>query len=272
MSQELLDRDEPLAAASRMRALALWLGFAVAFSPVLLDLLKHMGENPWSRYALLFPLLFVRTAWREPRPLRPHRDGMLWVAVGLAMAVGSAFMGMIRFGRAGLLCAAIGLCRQLALASPRTQLLLVFSIPLPATLVKLGGGTLPPMLLAIAAGALGALGLDFDIHRHVAVSSAGSLLFGRFDSGVALMPLLAGLSWYDSLMLRRPLWSASLRAGATAFLAFPLQVVAIGAALLVLASGDAALARRLLSHAPWLLVALVAIARTEQRVRRGALA
>jgi hypothetical protein len=43
--------------ASRGWQVALWIGLAIAFSPVLLDLVSHTEDQPWTRVSLVFPLL-----------------------------------------------------------------------------------------------------------------------------------------------------------------------------------------------------------------------
>ena len=44
----------------RWRSALLWLGLVGAFSPVVVDLLRHCVAEPWSRYALVFvPMLAV---------------------------------------------------------------------------------------------------------------------------------------------------------------------------------------------------------------------
>ena len=95
-----------------------------------------------------------------------------------------------------------------------------------------------------------------------------ALLLVSADGGLALVPLLAGLSWYGSLLVDRPLGAAAARAGAAALLSIPLQLVALPLALASLAAGAGESARSALSHLPWLVIAATGLAWCEIRFRR----
>jgi hypothetical protein len=254
---------------SALRGALLWAGYAAAFSPVLLDLARHLIESPWARYSAIFPLLFAVCALRDPRPEARQPGGALLIALGLAAALLAGFTGMLRYGRVGAALAAIGVCRRFALASPRSQALLLFAVPLPDALMRRFDPQVASFLLELAAGAAGLAGLTFAVDGTDVGFGDQVLSLERPDSGIALMPLLAGLAWYAGCRLRRPPWRAAATACGAVLLALPVQAVAIGLALLCLSLGEATLARHALTHAPWVAIAAALIAATEVRARRG---
>jgi hypothetical protein len=253
---------------SALRGALVWAAWTAAFSPVLLDLARHQAESPWARYAAIFPLLFAVCALREPRPHAKQPGGALLIALGLASALVAAFLGVVRYARIGAALAAIGLCRRFALASARTQVLLAFAVPLPLALMKRFHPDVTSVLLEACAGVLAVAGLTFELHGTDARLGDQVLSLGRPDSGIPLMPLLAGLTWYDGCRLGRPIWRAAAAASGAALLALPVQAVAIGLALVLTSAGDAALARDALTHGPWIAVAAAALAFTEVRAGR----
>jgi hypothetical protein len=254
---------------SALRAALLWLGWAVAFSPVLRDLAQHLASNPWARYAVIFPLLFGVCALREPEPVARKPGGALLIALGLAAVLLAFFTGIVRYGRAGAALAAIGLCRRFALASGRSQVLLAFAVPVPGAVLRNTDPEVNGFLLELVAGALALTGLTFEVTGTDARLGEHVLSLGRPDTGIPLMPLFAGLSWYAGCRLRRPAWRAAALACGAALLALPVQAVAIGLALLGVAAGGAALSREALTHAPWIAITAASIASTELRARRG---
>jgi hypothetical protein len=255
--------------AQRGEALVLWAGLLVAFSPTLLDLVRHMAESPWARYAALFPFLFARCALMEPERPTGHRDGLLWLGLGLAVELSAILAGATRFGRVGLVLAAIGLCRRFALASWPSLLLLVLAVPIPSFVFHWVGPGAEKALWDVASGGVEALGLGIDFAGTRAFCGTQEFALEPFDSGVALVPLFAGLSWYHSRMLGTSLRPAAARAAAVALLAIPVQLVAIALALVTLSLGAGIAGRVALTHLPWMTVAAFSLAATELRFRRG---
>jgi hypothetical protein len=255
--------------ARRGEAIALWAGLAVAFSPTLLDLVRHMAENPWARYAALFPFLFARCAFSEPERPPERRDGYLWIGLGMGVELLGIFAGATRIGRVGLALAAIGLCRRFAMASWPTLILLVLAVPLPSIVLRWISPGAENALSSVASGGLGALGLGIEFAGTRAFYGSQEFVLERFDSGGGLVPLLAGLSWYHSLLLGTPARAAALRAAAAALLAIPVQIAAIAFALLTLPLEAGAAGRLALTHLPWMAVAAVGLATTEVQFRLG---
>jgi hypothetical protein len=253
----------------RGEALALWASVLVAFSPVLLDLVRHLIETPSAHYAALFPFLFARCALSESERPPERRDGYLWIGLGMVVELVGIVAGATRIGRVGLALAAIGLCRRFAFASWSSLLLLALAVPLPSAVLKWLSPGAETALLSLASGGLDALGLGIEVAGTRAFYGTQELVLERFDSGGALVPLLAGLSWYRSLMLGTPARTATARAAAAALLAIPLQIVALALALLTLPLGAGAAGRLALTHLPWMAVAAVGLAMTELRFRKG---
>lgn len=230
-----------------------------AFLPVLADLTRHLALSPWARYALLFPLLFVRAARREPGRTAPGRpDAALWVVAGLLIAAVALFLGETRWGRLGLLCAVIGLCRRFGWGTWRSQALLLFAVPVPNTLLR-AAQPLAELLSRIAGALVGPLGADVD-----------ALWLGRYGSGLALAPLLAGLGWYAALLRDLPLRTGLRLAAGAGVVAVPLQLLAlVTAAVAALVLGNGA-ARAALVNAPPLLAAVAGLVLAERGLRSGA--
>lgn len=240
------ERGTPVAGsdAAPRPTLLPWLALLVAFSPVIVDLAGHQLANPWARYALWFPLLLALCIGARSGPVPARRVGALLLGAGLALELFGVFAGAVRLGRPGLVLGAIGTGLCFGLARPRELLLAIFAIPVPAALMRAVSPALPEALLAVAT-----LPLDSD----------GGLGLGFADSGLPLVALLAGLSWYHSLRARLPWPRAVARAALWALLGLPLQVAILAVAAAGLTLGiDAATAWPL--HASWLLVAPIGIA------------
>jgi hypothetical protein len=225
-------------APTRSEALLLWTGLAAAFSPTILDLARHAIDTPWSRYALVFPVLFAISARRGARPA-PRSEGVRWIAAGLAIEIAAAFTGAIRWARPGLALAAFGICQRCGIGSPRAAVLLLFAVPAPAFAVHDGGALLESALSLRA-------------HR----------------GALALAPLLAGLAWYDAVLCRRPLRWAIAASAAAALLAIPILVLMSLLAAGAAGAGWLRSAQWLSGPAPWIPIAAAGIGAAEWRWRR----
>jgi hypothetical protein len=230
---------------------------AFAFLPVLIDLARHLAQTPWARYAALFPALAVVCARQERDPLRPaRRDAAAFLVAGLLVLLLAHFMGSVRWGRAGAAFAAIGLCRRFGWGTGRSQALWLFAVPLPAAALRLAE-PLARQMLALADACVAPLGID-----------AAPVAIGRSGSGLALVPLMAGLGWYTALRCRLPLPAALARAALGALLALPTQFAATLLAALSAPAIGAEAARSALIHVPWMLVAAAGVGFAERAARR----
>ena len=89
-----------------------WLALGVAFSPVLVNLARSVGEYPEQRVTLLAPVLLL-LAIRRSGPGRPagRWDGAVAIAVGVALEMLGIFTRSWSIARLGLPVAALGLAR-----------------------------------------------------------------------------------------------------------------------------------------------------------------
>jgi hypothetical protein len=230
------------------------------------DLWRHLAENPWARYALVFPPLFVRCALRDGSAERA-RGGTLLIAAGLAMELAAVFAGAVRWARPGPVLAALGMCRREGVGSERTRLLLFFAIPLPAFVMKLGEGA-AAMAMGKAAIALFG-GSDWTLLGWQ-VRAGGETLLEMSPAWLPLAPLLAGLAWYDAVLQRRALPAALVTCAAAAALALPVHTLGLGAALTLASWGERGLAEALVNDGVWLGVTAIGVALAEWRLRGAA--
>jgi hypothetical protein len=244
---------------SRAQA-AVWcaaLGFA--FLPVLADLVRHLVLSPWARYAAVFPFLFARCALRERRrgtaPAAPAADAALWIVAGLAVEVVAIFLGATRWGRFGLLLAAIGLCRRFGWGTWRTQVLLLFALPVPTALLRAA----QPLGTQLQSAVQTLLGDAWD----------PALALGRYGSGLPLAALLAGLGWYAAQLRALPLRAALTLAAGLAVAAVPLQMFALLLAALAAPGLGADATRKALIQALPLAVAAAGLVFAELRAREA---
>jgi hypothetical protein len=248
-------------APARASDAALWIALAAAFSPVALDLVQHWAQYPWARYALVFPFLFARCALRAERT-RPVASGLIWVAAALALELVAAFAGAIRWARPGLAIAVIGMCQRLGLGRWQLWALILFAVPAPNFLVEFGAPGPAVALAGAAAGIWRALGVDVE----PAVRALASVSLFPNEHWLALAPLLAGLAWYASVLLARPLTRAIAASAAAAALALPIELIARAVAVGVAAAGVSPQGLARLGDAVWIAVAAAGIAIAERQL------
>ena len=217
--------------ASLRRSLPLGLALLIAFSPVLIDLGRHIVATPWARGALVFPWL-VFLAARADRPDRPPASGRRWVALALGAALVFQLLAIggdaIRIARVGVAAAvAIGLWGS-GLAGPRTALLALWLLPVPSFAVE----ALSPGL-ETAKGRLAALwpGLGMSdpvgLSAPALVTGQGAIALTPLEGGVVLAAGLAGLLWARALLRGGSLGRCSAGAVIGAVMAIPLQIVVL---------------------------------------------
>jgi hypothetical protein len=254
-----------------------WLGFAAASWPTLADLARHVAEQPWAAYVVAFGLLLAREVGerRERREANPL--GIALVAGALLWQYAMHVAGWPRAARPGLALGCLGLALARGHPSLRSACLALWLVPVPHAAIRLVGTELAPRLLSLAAAPWTLAGAPLRIDALQASGPAGALAVAAADAGLPTAALLAGLAWLAGL--RR-----SLSAGATArlvaggaLLALPVQVVALALASGLVAAGAPGAARHLLTGAPWLLCAALALwsergARTPRPAARPAAA
>lgn len=247
--------------------MALWIALALAFSPVALDLGQHFAANPWTRYAVVFPLLFARLALRDERGPRAA-IGTWGIVVALAWEIAATFAGAIRWARHAPILAAVGLCQREGLASWRSRALLLFAVPVPAFAVKLGDRRVASLMgeWAASVGSLGGRSLEL-VGSTIHAGADEVVVINR--AWLSLAALLAGLAWYDGALLRRPLLvTVAMGAGAAA-LAWPIQALGLVAAVGLGLVGASGLAQAWVNDGVWLATALAGVTLSETRLRRA---
>jgi hypothetical protein len=244
-------------------------GVLIAFSPTLLDWAQHLVENPWARYAVVFPALFALAA-RQEEDVRPGAQGTGWIVLAaLGVEVLAAFLGVIRLARPALALAVASVCRRGAMASWRAAALLFLAVPLPTRFMELAT---PAWTCALALPGVhlgSALGLDVELVDATLRSSSGAVVLSWTDAGLNLVPLLAGIGWYHGLRARSSLSRALGASAGLACLALPIQAAALTGAALATALGASQAAQAALPHLPWIATATIGIAAAEGLARRG---
>ncbi len=240
-----------------------WSLLLAAFSPVLIDLARHLVERPWAAYCLVFIPLFARELLREaPGPRRP---GLGWLLLGVALAAELLLVagGFTRAARLLLPVAALGVSQLTGRPRLRTGLLLFGFVPVPHALVSLGSPGLEAAFAGVAARVLRAAGFPalveadrYETTLHVGAETLG--LFDR-DGGLSVAVLLFGLGWYAGLRWGWPVLTTLLRALAASLLFAPLEILAIALAGGLLGMSAPLDVRFFLDVAPWALTATMAL-------------
>ena len=244
-----------------------WIGLSVAFWPALQNLGEHLAATPWSRYALVFPFLLARCAWRTPKGT-PLPGALVWIAIGLVLQVAAAFAGQIRWARPALALAVVGLLMRAGVRSPRVWVLLAFCVPTPAFLMHETSELFQAALIEPILGVWRGLGLEILHHnRELTVPGAGRMALQR--GHLALAPLLAGIGWYHQALCERT-WGRSLVVcTGLALLAVPVAAIFLAVTAGALAAGFSGLAHVSNGDGPWLVTAITALALSEWRLRAG---
>jgi len=238
----------------------LWCAAAFAFSPVIVDLARHLVAEPWSRYSAIFLPLLVATAAREETAPPPHRAGYAWLAAGLVIALIAVAGGEPRLGRVGLPLGIIGLCRARGFGSWRTLLLAFWIVPIPHVLSSLGSPEIESLYLRLAAAVAGVFGPTIAIEQATASVGGAVLKLSEANGGLPLVALLSGLGWYAGLRARSDLPASVARALGWGLLAFPVQALGVLCAVVSLTLGTPELGRFVLAHALWAATAVLGLA------------
>jgi hypothetical protein len=249
----------------------LWLGLLVAFSPVLVDLAQHLGEEAWARYVLVFPFLLALCVARDGSRPRGSALGYALLVPAILVELGAIGGSTMVSARPTLPLAVIGLCLAFGLARVRTALLALWLIPIPHRILRMPSPELETGLLSPLVGLLDALGAELRLEGSRVLAAAGELEFLDFDGGLTLVALLSGLGWYAGLRARKGLFGIVVRAISWGALAIPLQLLALLLALLALLLGEPAAGRFFLTHVLWIAVAVAGIAWAETGGKRGRL-
>jgi hypothetical protein len=240
-----------------------WLLLAAAFSPVLIDLVAHLGERPWAAYCLVFVPLFADLLRRAPRRTPRPREGWGVLVLALALELLLVAGDWTRAARPALVLGALGIALLQGRPGARAVALLLGFVPVPHALVSWASPALELRLGLWAAEALRLAGLPAlaEADRYQARFRAGGASFplSEVDGGVAVACLIAGLAWYAGCQRGWSLPATLARAALLVWLAIPVQVLALVGAGVLTASGAAPAVRGALDVAPWAAVAAFAL-------------
>jgi len=252
-----------------LRDLVLWAALLAALSPSLADLAQHWVVEPWARASALFVPLWLLCAWRDRAPRRPHADGYLLLALGLAVSLAAVGGGMARLGRPGIPLAVVGLARALGRPSPPCALVALWLIPVPDALVERLSPGLEAAVPALAAAVARAFGAQAEWIGGRLVAPAGALAFDAADGGLPLVWVLAGLGWYGAAARRGPLRDAGLAALRAAPWALAAQLLGLLAASGLVVAGRPAAAAVLLRDGVWSAAAAFGLWRAQRGTARA---
>ncbi len=227
-----------------------WAATAIALSPTLVELARHLLEQAWTRYSLTFAALI---AWRalQVRGERERRGpGAALVVGALAVQIGGLLASHPPIGRLALPLAVAGLLAMHGRAAGPALLLPVFLVPLPRSAAWTMGAA--ETMHAVLDAALEPLALAGATIAHsgssVSVDDATLSLTPGYAGGLACVQ---GIGFALALSIGRG-FSAMRTAGAVCaalLVAAPLQLVLLLGAVRLLAAGHAGIAQGLLDYA-----------------------
>jgi hypothetical protein len=242
----------PSAARAGWREPVLWVALCAALSPSLVDLARHWVEQPWALPSAIFAPLWLLVTLRDRSPRRPHADGYLLLALGLAVALGCAGGGMVRLGRPGIPLAILGLSRVLGRPTPARALVAAWMVPVPDALLNALSPGLESAIAAAAVALARGFGVDASFTDGLLAGPAGALALGPADGGIPLAALLGGLGWYRAASSGASIGAAAVAALRSAPWALPVQIVALCLACGLALAGASGLAGDLLHYGVWI--------------------
>jgi len=248
----------PVTGAAR-RDILVWSAFVIAFSPLLLDLFRHVLAHPWAGYGLLFAVILVTLACREPSRGPSHRDGYALLAAALVLQAVAVGGGFARWGRLAIPLGVMGLARLLGRPSPRVAALAFWAVPLPNFIAAAGSPLLERLWLEGAVMLLAPFA-TIVVEGTKATAPRGVLALDAVSGGLALAALLSGLGWVSALHAWRGVGSALRTASLWGLAALPLQALCVLVALALSVAGAPRAAQAWLSWGIFLASAAAGLA------------
>ena len=250
----------------RIHSGAAWIALAVAFLPVLAELVGHLTEAR-GRSFLLAPLLLLLCARRGPsQAMAPHRDGLLLLLAAVAFQFVAIASDTWLIGRLGLALAVVGMARWHGSPKLSVALLAFGAIPVPHAAIMFTTPWLESLWAGAATQFVQLFGGEVSVSGPLFRSSAGRLFLMKSDGGLALLTVLVELGWYSGVRRGLPGRTLLGRVALGAMLAGPIQLIGVTIAVFLLTFGLADLARVWLDNGLWLAVAACVV----WRVERGA--
>jgi hypothetical protein len=243
-----------------------WIALAVAFLPVLAELVRHLTEIR-GRSFLLAPLLLLLCARRGPsQAVAPHRDGLLLLLAAVAFQFVAIASDTWLIGRLGLALAVVGMARWHGSPKLPVAVLAFGAIPVPVALTVVTSPLLESLWGAAATQFVQLLGGEVTRSGPLLSASAGHLNLMGIDGGLPLLTVLMELGWYSGVRRGLPGRALLGRVALGALLAAPIQLIGVTFAVALLTFGFPDAARMWLNHGLWLGAAAYVI----WRVERGA--
>lgn len=242
----------------------IWIVLLGAFSPVLLDLSRHIAAHPWAGTAVVFPwLAWIATRSNPPVDRRP-RTSIVWGALIFALVLEIVAMSGAapRIARVGFVVGLLGVVWGAGWAKSTPALVLIWIVPLPTMLFEILSPGLEHRLGALCARLLP--GLEFQplgVMPSLVSASGESVTLAPSSGGLALLFAFAGLGWFRAAASGATALAAAGRAARWSLIGIPIQALILLAAATALAAGvRAATAQRVLDHAAWIVILCVGLA------------
>jgi len=248
---------------SRPETLLPWLALGVALSPALMELGRHLGAHPWSRYVLVPLLMLAWSASRAeppapaPSPASSARRLSLGAALllcALVLEFWGLFAGPPQVARLSLPVGFLGMACWVGRPPLGSALLSIWLVPVPYFLVRSLAPALLPVMQGLSSVVLGAFGSDDAV-----------VALERQDGGLLMAALLSSIGWFGALGRGSSLPGCALSAGLWGACGFAVQWLAIIVGALVFGQGETPGGRVWLDQGAPALVALCALAFTAWR-------
>jgi hypothetical protein len=247
-----------------------WLALGCAFGPVLIQLADRIPEAPFGWGVLLAPALMISLATRDQRRALPRRGwAQALLIIGLVIELLGLAGGSPGIAGLGLPVSVVGVALWTGAPPVRTALLALWALPIPTTAYGLTTPNLESAYAEFGAACAAMLGAELDASGPLIRTGVGRLELDPYHSGIHLAFVATELVWYAAARNGTSVQKALARMAVVALLAFPLQVVAVLAAIALLVAGAPEAATFWLDHGVWLLTALLGVVWIETRRARS---
>jgi len=183
-------------ARTNWRERGAWVALFLVFTPVLIDLARHVATNSWAVYALAFPPLALVVVHATPRSGSHVVPALFAVVLGMGIEAIALASGTLRLGRIGFVVCVAAVLLLEGRFRMRTAVLLGLCVPLPHWILeRTAAGFLYPIADALAAmdraSGTPALALGASVER-----VSGVMLLEAVDAGLTAGVLGFGLAWF----------------------------------------------------------------------------
>lgn len=226
-----------------------WLCLAVGLSPGLLELGRHVVATPWARYTVVVGGLLALAMAGDSSPRVPRRRaGALLLGAAVCTQLLAAAIGPPALGRIAIPLGIIGLACWYGAPALRLAALSVFLVPVPYTLVSAASRGLESGLLQVAVVLVSPLTAGLETQGHVLSGVPSAFWVRPPHGGIPLAALFASAAGIQAVRAGKGLASAGAAVLLGAAVALPVQILALGIAVLLAASGRPVAAWTWLDH------------------------